>query len=285
MKTSSIKLWLAGCTAGVVLAAPVSGRADQPDANAPPAKCYTGRVTAFYPQDHVLCVKEYWLLPARRFNLGDNCVYNVPGRNPGTMNDLRPGEKVRVSYRDVNGVLIAGQVEQQPMQVEGTVAEIDPGSHQLALRGFAYAKPMEIAGDCAVVLRGDKTGTLADIRPGDYVTVTYETPDHRATARQIAQTSLEYTGALTGIDLTERTVKAGSKTFQLGDNCAIVAGGKTNAGLRDLLNDMRPHEDITINYDDINGVNVANRIAPAPVQGQSSYVGRPQAGSGLMWGY
>jgi aldehyde:ferredoxin oxidoreductase len=85
--------------------------------------------------------------------------------------------------------------------------------------------------------------------------------------RKIAQTSETYTGSLIGIDLDTKSVKAKSmfdtKKFNLGDNCAIVIDGKINGRLADL----KPNDKLVFSYDEINGVNVANRIA---------LLGRPQ---------
>jgi hypothetical protein len=83
------------------------------------------------------------------------------------------------------------------------------------------------------------------------------------TARKIAQTSESFTGSLTAIDLEARSIKAkalfDTRQFTLGDHCAIVINGKTGGELADL----KPNDELTISYDELNGVNVANRIAPA----------------------
>jgi len=47
-----------------------------------------------------------------------------------------------------------------------------------------------------------------------------------------------------------------TKKFNLGDNCAIVIGGKINGRLADL----KPNDKLIFSYDEINGVNVANRL-------------------------
>jgi len=179
------------------------------------------------------------------------------------MSDLRPGEKVRVSYQDSHGVLIADRVEQQPMLSEGMVKAIDPAGRTLTLHFRGVDKTFQIANDCNVLMRDDKSGRLTDIQAGSHVTVTYETPNSTLMARQIAQTSLEFTGTLTAIDLGEKTLKAraafGSKRFNVANNCAIVINGKTDG----QLSDLKPNDKLTFSYDEINGVNVVNRIGPA----------------------
>jgi hypothetical protein len=109
--------------------------------------------------------------------------------------------------------------------------------------------------------------------------VTYETPNDIATARQIAQTSESFAGTLTAIDLDERTVKAktlfDTKKFNLVDNCAIVINGKTDA----RLSDLKPEDKLVFSYDEINGVNVVNRIALEDDSAKSKAVVYNGAGS------
>ena len=141
---------------------------------------------------------------SKKFNLGAACTCISWDGKSVTIDDLRPGEKITVGYQDVNGVLVADRVEQQPVSFEGMVKAIDPSTHQLTMHHGGLDKTFQIATDCTVLLRDDKTGRLADIQPGNHVTVTYETPEGTPTARQIAQTSIEFTGTLTAIDLEEK---------------------------------------------------------------------------------
>lgn len=149
------------------------------------------------------------------------------------------------------------------MKFEGMVKTIDTTNHTLTLHRTALDKKLQIADGCKIILHNDKLGTLADIQPGDHVTATYETPEGVPTARQIAQTSTEFTGKLTAIDLGAKTLKAkalfASKKFDVADDCAIVVNGKTDG----QLGDLKPNEELVFTYDIINGVNVVNRIAPA----------------------
>ena len=53
-----------------------------------------------------------------------------------------------------------------------------------------------------------------------------------------------------------------TKKFNVGDDCAVVINGKPDGKLTDL----RPGESLMFSYDEVNGVNVVNRIAPAERQ-------------------
>lgn len=263
MKTLKLKNWLAGGLV-LVMAMASSALADQPASavtvSKPEISTYTGTVASVDPQEQVLDMKG-WMMH-KSFNLGGDCTYVLLEKPSATAADLRPGEKVVVSYQNVRGIVIATHVEQQPMQFTGMVKAIDADKHTLTLRRSPWEKRLQIAGDCKIVLRYEKAGTLADIRPGNHVTVTYETPDGKLEARQITQTSQEFTGTLTAIDLGEKTLKAKSffdtKKFNVADNCAVVINGKPNG----RLSDLRPDARFIFSYDEISGVNVVNRIAP-----------------------
>ena len=205
----------------------------------------------------------------KKFNLGDTCTYTIVGQDTGAIGDLRPGQKVTVGYQDAHGVLVADRVTQQPMRDEGMVKAINPTTQTLTLHVGVMDKTFQLPTDCEVTLRGDKSGTVADIQAGNHVLITYEVPNGKPTARQIAQTSAMFTGDLTAIDLDQKTIKAkamfATKKFNLGDDCAVVINGKPNGKLTDL----RPGESLTFSYDNINGVNVVNRIAPANGSGSA----------------
>ena len=229
-------------------------------------KSYTGTVTSVDPKERTLDVKGTMLLINRRFALGDQCAYILPGRTAGAISDLRPGEKVTVNYQDAHGVLVADRVEQKPMRCSGTVAAIDPAAHTMTLHLRLHDKTFQLPDDCNIVLRDAKAGALADVQPGNHVTITYETPGDQPTAREIAQTSGLFTGELTAVDMADRTVKAkamfGTMTFHLADNCNIVANGK----LGGQLSDLKLGDRLAFSYNDLNGVNIADRIGSAPPQ-------------------
>jgi len=205
----------------------------------------------------------------KKFNLGNACTYTIVGQDSGTVGDLRLGQKVTVGYQDAHGVLVADRVTQQPMRDEGMVKAVDPATQTLTLDQGMMDKKFQLPADCEVTLRGERAGTVADIQPGNHVLITYEVPDGQERARQIAQTSERFTGDLTAIDLDQKTIKAKamftSKKFNLGDDCAVVINGKPNGKLTDL----RPGESLIFSYNNINGVNVVDRIAPAKGSGSA----------------
>lgn len=286
MKIPLTKTWLATGVAVLTTVAALPALADQPAVPATPPgpeKSYTGTVISVDPNEHTLRVKS-WAMFDKSFNLGDACVVSQLENSHATVNDVRVGEKVTVGYVKVHGVLIANRIEQDAMRYEGTVKALDAAKGTMTLAGPTFDRQLQIANDCKVGLRNGRIGTFADIRTGNYVTVTYERPVKAPVVRQIDQTSLAFTGTLTAVDLGEKTLKAkatfDSKKFNVADDCAIVINGKTDGKLADL----RLNEPLVINYDEINGVKVANRIAPVSSDTPTNSPVHSVAGTAAMSG-
>lgn len=251
------------CTAVLTLATLSSPADGSSTAAAGPEKSYTGTVTAVHPNDQTLHVRGVFLLN-KDFHMGNSCTFDLWGNPSGALMDLRSGDEVTIRYQHSNGVLVANRVAQDMSTRHGVVTAIDPAARTMTVREHGMNKTFQIGDDCKILLRDNHSGFIADVQPGNLVMVTYDTPDNRAKIREIAQTSAIFTGMLTAIDLDAKTLKAKStftsKTFTVGDQCAIVLNGKMGGQLSDLM----PNEKLVISYDDIDGVNVVNRIAPAP---------------------
>ena len=83
---------------------------------------------------------------------------------------------------------------------------------------------------------------------------------------------------LTAIDLETKIVRARemleTKKFHVGGNCAIVVNGKPDG----KLSDLKPKDKLVFSYNEIDGVNVVNRIAPADTGSQNFVVTEPASG-------
>ena len=256
--------------AAMVVGVAINASADQTSAGsaataAPHEKSYTGTIMSVDRAAQMMEVKDTLGLFHKRFSLADNCVYTFIDKGSGTAADLRAGQKVNLGYQNAHGVLIADRVTQEPMRFEGVVQAVDPQQHTLIVRHRMLDKVFSIPSECTVVLHENKSGTLANVQPGERVTVTFETPAGVPTARLIAQTSATFTGELTGIDLSRRTLKAttllSTKQFELAKGCTIIVDGKPGRELRDL----RPGDKLTVSYDEVHGVCIANRVADGGV--------------------
>jgi hypothetical protein len=262
MKMKTILGWSVGVLSAVTLAALTgTAAADQNTVSPTKDKEFTGKVDYVNGDQHLLKVRGF--LRYRTFDLGKDCLITRWDDTTGNINDLRRGQKVSVGYQNVHGVLAADRVEQTAMRYSGVVKVMDPERRQLVMHAWDRDRTFVLAEDCKIVLHDQNNGALASIKPGDHVTVVYEAPSGADIARQIAQTSVSFTGSIVAIDLSRRTISAdgmfGVKQFNLANNCSIVMDGRTDAPMMNL----RPGQRLTINYDEVNGVDVANRIAPA----------------------
>ena len=206
MKMKALGTWTAVYVSVLTMAGALATSADDTETNAIPHKSYTDTVVSIDTKEHTLVLEGFF--SKKTFNLGDNCTYTFVDKSAGAISDLHPGQRVEVVYQEMHDVLVADRVTQEPMYYEGTVKACDPGQRTITLHVRGRDKTFPMAGDCKVLLRGDKPGSLADIQTGNYVTVTYETPDDKPTARKITQTSETFTGSLTAIDLDAKTVKS-----------------------------------------------------------------------------
>jgi Cu/Ag efflux protein CusF len=224
-------------------------------------KSYSGVITSVDPKEKVMTVKG--LMFSKAFNVADNCAIVAGGKQEVTLNEIRPGQKVNVNYKDVRGVFVAKRIVQEKMLYTGTVQSVDPVKRVLKVSRKGLSKTFDIPTNCKVVLKNDKSGGLNEVRVGHTITVVYETPHNAPVARQIEQTSATYVGTLDAIDASSRTVKAkhliGERKFNLADNCKIIVNGKLNASLSDL----RLGQKLEFSYDEVEGVNVVTRIGPA----------------------
>jgi len=245
---------------------PVVASADQEMAVKKNESTWTGTVAAVNPQNSTITGKWWWF--TKTFNLGDNCAISVPDKNEGALSDLRPGEKVKIRYQDVEGVLVADRITERPLHCRGTVRDVDRNAKTVMIEGntaykrFLTHNTFGIAGDCRVILPDGRNGGLDDLRPGSMLAIFYELPDNSPVAYRIKVKSSTFVGTVDAIDLSQRTVKPremlGEKKFNLADGCRIVVNGNQNAQLKDLELGRK----YQFTYEDVNGVDVVNRIAP-----------------------
>lgn len=96
---------------------------------------------------------------------------------------------------------------------------------------------------------------------GERATIRYARIGDTLVAEEIATPQATLVGKLDAMDPKADTVMVKGHEFHLGDDCAIVVGGKGNAPLSDLYVGGR----VAIDYRNVDGVWVASRIAPATV--------------------
>jgi hypothetical protein len=239
------------------------------DVNAPAKeKTCSGMITAVDAPDKVVKVQMY--LFHKTFVLGDNCALALSDKSAASLADFRPGQKVKVSYIDAHGVLVADRVAQEELTFSGQVRKVDQNTHTLTVHHVGASRTFAVAQNCNVLLNGNAIGGLADVKRGERETVIYEVPDGQYMAREIEQKSTMLVGTLAAVNLPDQTIsldeaRHGSKLFRLSDDCAIIINDKSEG----RLDDLQPGQKYELSYDSVKGVNVVNRIALAQPQGKA----------------
>lgn len=222
-------------------------------------KHFSGTVTAVNPKERIVSVK--YLLFTRHFNVGEGCKVRFEDKPTASLADLHPGLKVKISYQNVQGVLVADQINQENLIHTGRITTIDAANRQLVIKQGAFNRHYVLAQECPVILNNGETGTLESLSVGQTVNVTYEPKNDSLTAVKIERGNETFTGVIRGIDASTKTVKARSgftdRVFHLANGCVINVPGKTDASISDL----RIGDRASFTYDNVKGVWVADWIA------------------------
>ncbi|HEV2693930.1 MAG TPA: hypothetical protein VG347_13635 [Verrucomicrobiae bacterium] len=273
MKTTKTTAWIAASAAVLTSVALFRALAAEPAtastnsdtlSNSDKDKTYTGTVSSIDPQTHVLGVQG-WTTLSKKFIFNDSCTFAQLDKNKASAKDLRIGERVSVSFEEVNGAVVANRVQQEAMRFEGTVKDINLKTNLMVLHQTALDKELLLPVDCKIVLYDGKPGALADIESGDHVMAIFETPNATPIARQILKVSIPFKATLSAVDAEKQTVTArtssATKTFAVAANCVYAVNGLTDAKIKDL--NVRLGDHFVFSYETINGVETVSRIASA----------------------
>lgn len=263
---------LAAVTACLCMASPSPALAASSAGQCQCEKTYTGNVTGVDVQNHILSVRGF--LFTKNFVTGADCKVSLQDKATAALNDLRPGEEVTVRFQDNNGVLIARAIAQHDLVYSGHIKAIDPQKGTLLVRHGAMTHEFSIAPTCSVTLRDNKAANVNNLQLGDAVNVVYERVNGAHVIQRIEQNSATFVGTISAVDTTTRMVKArdargAEKQFSLADNCSIVINGK----LSDSLYNLQTGEQAMFDYNNVDGVLVANRVSP--VAGPAPAAPRP----------
>lgn len=227
-------------------------------------KTYCGTVTAVNVPDHILSVRGGFFF-TRNFNTANDCKVSLQDKGRVSLSDLRPGQEVEIRYDDDNGVHIARSVAQHDLEYVGHITSIEPQHGIILVRGGAMTREFSIPPNVTVWLKSEHAKGLNRLQVGDEVTVVYEHERgvDSPVVYRIEQRSATDVGVITAIDPTLRTLKVKEsngkeKQFSLADNCAIVVRGRWN----DSIDHLMIGEQVVVNYNNADGVLVANRVSP-----------------------
>jgi hypothetical protein len=153
------------------------------------------------------------------------------------------------------------------LKMTGEVVSVDTANKAVIIRGNK-GETVFIVDDKTKVVVGKEERALADLKPGDRVTIQYTTVN-------VAQKIVNLTGArskgsgkasvmqtageVVSVDSAAKTVtikgKKGSMTFTVDDKTRIVRGQK-----RKTLADLQPGDKLKVKYTEVGGKNVAQKM-------------------------
>jgi hypothetical protein len=257
----------------LIAALPASAAASQQTNQRTHENAWTGTVTAVNTKNQTLSGGHWWY--TRTFNVGEHCTISTLDKKQAALSDLRPGDEVRIRYQEAGGVLVADRVAEKPLHYTGTVHAVNEKTCLITMTEPALYKPFRspqtfrVASDCKILLPNGKSGQLADLKPGDRIRVIYELPGGSPVAYRIRDKSLTFVGTVDAVNLSHRTIEAkgtaGQEKFRVAEDCHIMVNGKRNEELKDVALD-HPYQ---FTYEQVDGINVVERITPVPATSPS----------------
>ncbi len=250
----------------LVATLPLIVQADPPMAGKQYEQTQTGTLSAVNTQDHTVQVRTW--LGSRTFNVGDKCTIVAVDKKGAALSDLRPGIKVQIRYQNVDGVLVADMLAEKALFYDGTISAVDPKAGTVTMTESPLAEPFHapktfrVTDTSKVFLSNGRSGAIANLQPGDRITVSYENPGGSPAAYRIRERTTSCIGTIDVIDSSARMVEvkdsSGQQKFQLADQCQILLPDQKNGRLQDVTIGQK----YRLTYEQVNGINVLDRIAP-----------------------
>jgi hypothetical protein len=127
---------------------------------------FAGEVTAIDGKNRALSVRYHG--EVKSFAIADNCGITRNNNASGTLDDIKPGSRVVVTYETPDGHWTAREIGLPSLHFTGTLGAIN-----LADRTVSISKPLlgekqfHIADGCAVVINGKVTTRLQNLHAGE----------------------------------------------------------------------------------------------------------------------
>jgi PDZ domain-containing secreted protein len=131
----------------------------------------TGYIKATTPGNREIVMERMGM--AKKFKVNDNTRLTIHDET-AKLSDLKPGQKVTVTYTKQDDVWLAQKVEDTSETFTGAVEAIDAGSNSIKVKSLINTRKFNLGEGCKIVLNGETNGKLKDLRIGQKVTIDYE---------------------------------------------------------------------------------------------------------------
>lgn len=162
-------------------------------------------------------------------------------------------------YPDDAAIEKKAAVKEAPV-FSGTLDSVNAKDKTFAVKKFFITRTFNVAENCAVSLEDKKSASLADLRPGHPVDVSYQESGGVYVADKVLQKNLTFSGTISALDNTTHQVTVhntwGNKAFALADDTKYVSRDKSSA----TLDDLRLGNKVEVIYEVENGAMKAVRL-------------------------
>lgn len=132
---------------------------------------HTGYIKAASPANREIVMERMGM--AKKYKVNDSTRLTIHN-DTAKLGDLKPGQKVTVTYTRQDDVWLAQKVEDTSETFSGTVEAIDAGSNTIKVKSLINTRKFNLGEGCKIVLNGETDGKLKDLRIGQKVTIDYE---------------------------------------------------------------------------------------------------------------
>lgn len=123
---------------------------------------------------------------SRTFRIDDECKVLLKDDKAGALADVQRGHTVRVTYEVPGGSPVAHRIEQKSASFEGTLTAIDVPERTVKAKHLLGSKRFVLADGCRILVNGNGTAELGDLRIGQRLTFSFDEVDGVNVVNRIA---------------------------------------------------------------------------------------------------
>jgi Cu/Ag efflux protein CusF len=146
---------------------------------------FSGEVTAIDRAGHTIAIHDLGL--TRTFAMADDLGIVLNGSNRGTLDDVKLGSQVTVTYEIPNNQFVARQIESRRNTFVGALSAVSlPDRTIRAGKSLLGDKKFHLTDNCVIVINGKTDAKLSDLQVGQNYEFDYEVVDGVNVVNRIA---------------------------------------------------------------------------------------------------
>ncbi len=134
---------------------------------------YSGTVHAVDLTKHTLTVHRRGM--NKTFDMANNCLVTTHGKNGGTMEDVKIGDRVTVVYEVPQDKLMARKIELPDAVYTGSLAAINADDRTISAgKKYLGDRKFRLADNCVIFSNGKPNGRMSDLQLGRQYELNYQ---------------------------------------------------------------------------------------------------------------